>query len=61
METTEIPEQHQTRQPGLETKMEPKPESTVEEYNGSGKLRSKVAIITGAGAAGRVKASTTKR
>lgn len=47
METTEIPEQHQTRQPGLETKMEPKPESTVEEYNGSGKLRSKVAIITG--------------
>jgi NAD(P)-dependent dehydrogenase (short-subunit alcohol dehydrogenase family) len=47
METTEIPEQHQTRQPGLETEMEPKPESTVEEYKGSGKLKSKVAIITG--------------
>ncbi len=47
METTEIPEQHQTRQPGLETEMEPKPDSTVEEYKGSGKLKSKVAIITG--------------
>ncbi|MBA4142118.1 MAG: SDR family oxidoreductase [Nitrosospira sp.] len=43
----EIPEQHQTRQPGLETEMQPQPDSTVEEYQGSGKLKSKVAIITG--------------
>lgn len=43
----EIPEQHQTRQPGLEAEMTPQPDSTMEEYNGSGKLRSKVAIITG--------------
>lgn len=47
METTEIPEQHQTQQPGLETEMEPKPDSTAEEYKGSGKLKSRVAIITG--------------
>lgn len=43
----EIPEQQQTRQPGLEAEMTPQPDSTMEEYNGSGKLRSKVAIITG--------------
>ena len=43
----EIPEQHQTRQPGLEAEMTPQPDSTMEEYSGSGKLRSKVAIITG--------------
>lgn len=47
METTEIPEQHQTRQPGVEAEMEPQPDSTVEEYRGSGKLKSRVAIITG--------------
>ncbi|SOD41426.1 SDR family oxidoreductase [Nitrosovibrio sp. Nv4] len=47
MGTIEIPEQHQTQQPGLETEMEPQPDSTVEGYKGSGKLKSKVAIITG--------------
>ncbi|SEO39251.1 SDR family oxidoreductase [Nitrosovibrio sp. Nv6] len=47
MGTIEIPEQHQTQQPGLETEMEPRPDSTVEGYKGSGKLKSKVAIITG--------------
>ena len=44
---SEIPEQHQPRQPGLETEMTPQPDSTMEEYRGSGKLQSKVAIITG--------------
>lgn len=43
----DIPEQHQSRQPGIETEMKPQPDSTVEEYKGSGKLKSKVAIITG--------------
>lgn len=43
----EIPGQHQAQQPGLETEMEPQPDSTMEEYRGSGKLDSKVAIITG--------------
>lgn len=43
----EIPEQHQPQQPGLETEMEPQPDSTVEGYKGSDKLKSKVAIITG--------------
>lgn len=47
MGTIEIPEQHQTQQPGLETEMEPRPDSTVEGYKGSGKLKSRVAIITG--------------
>ena len=45
---SEIPEQHQTQQPGLETDMTPEPDSRMEEYRGSGKLKSKVAIITGA-------------
>ena len=43
----DIPEQHQSRQPGIEAEMKPQPDSTVEEYKGSGKLNSKVAIITG--------------
>jgi NAD(P)-dependent dehydrogenase (short-subunit alcohol dehydrogenase family) len=43
----EIPAQHQTRQPGIEAEMTPEPDSTVEGYKGSGKLESKVAIITG--------------
>ena len=43
----DIPEQHQSRQPGIETEMKPQPDSTVEAYIGSGKLKSKVAIITG--------------
>ncbi|MEP6605736.1 MAG: SDR family NAD(P)-dependent oxidoreductase, partial [Nitrosospira sp.] len=43
----EIPEQHQNQQPGLESELIPQPASSVEEYRGSGKLKSKVAIVTG--------------
>ncbi|KIO48882.1 SDR family oxidoreductase [Nitrosospira sp. NpAV] len=43
----EVPKQHQARQPGLETEMTPPPDSTVEDYKGSDKLTSKVAIVTG--------------
>jgi len=46
-EEKEIPEQHQTQQPGLEAEMTPQPDSVVEGYKGSDKLKSKVAIITG--------------
>jgi NAD(P)-dependent dehydrogenase (short-subunit alcohol dehydrogenase family) len=43
----DIPEQHQLQQPGRETEMTPQPDSSVAEYKGSDKLKSKVAIITG--------------
>jgi NAD(P)-dependent dehydrogenase (short-subunit alcohol dehydrogenase family) len=41
------PPQHQERQPGLESEMRPKPTAEKREYRGSGKLRDKVALITG--------------
>jgi NAD(P)-dependent dehydrogenase (short-subunit alcohol dehydrogenase family) len=41
------PAQHQKRQPGLEWKMRPKPRSGASDYAGSGKLRDRVALITG--------------
>ncbi len=41
------PPQHQNRQPGLESQMEPKPVFEDPTYKGSGKLKDKVAIITG--------------
>jgi arginase family enzyme len=41
------PEQHQDRQPGLESEMRPKPEADDPSYRGSGKLQGKVALITG--------------
>jgi NAD(P)-dependent dehydrogenase (short-subunit alcohol dehydrogenase family) len=41
------PPQHQPRQPGLESKMEPRPVSVPEGYRGSGKLEGKVALVTG--------------
>lgn len=41
------PPQHQKRQPGVETKMQPKPQSENPEYRGSGKLTEKVAVISG--------------
>jgi NAD(P)-dependent dehydrogenase (short-subunit alcohol dehydrogenase family) len=41
------PEQKQTLQPGLEYKMTPLPEFDDPSYKGSGKLKDKVAIITG--------------
>ncbi len=47
MKNTEIPAQRQTQQPGLESEMVPKPDSTLQNYKGSDKLRSAVAIITG--------------
>lgn len=42
-----FPPQHQRRQPGIETEMRPLPASGMEAYVGSGKLRDKVALITG--------------
>lgn len=41
------PAQHQEQQPGLESKMTPKPLSEGQSYRGSGKLEGKVALITG--------------
>ena len=42
-----FPPQHQQRQPGREHEMTPQPEVIRSDYRGSGKLRDKVAIITG--------------
>ncbi|NUK28712.1 SDR family oxidoreductase [Parageobacillus sp. VR-IP] len=42
-----LPPQHQDRQPGLQTEMNPQPVSISETYKGSGKLQNKVAIISG--------------
>jgi NAD(P)-dependent dehydrogenase (short-subunit alcohol dehydrogenase family) len=47
MNNSEIPAQRQTQQPGLEAEMVPQPDSTLENYKGSDKLRSAVAIVTG--------------
>ncbi|SFJ66712.1 NAD(P)-dependent dehydrogenase, short-chain alcohol dehydrogenase family [Halobacillus dabanensis] len=41
------PKQHQERQPGFEHEMKPLPEYVNKNYQGSGKLRGKVAIISG--------------
>ncbi|MEY2528671.1 MAG: hypothetical protein QOJ05_761 [Verrucomicrobiota bacterium] len=41
------PPQRQKRQPGLEWKMRPRPRSGASDYAGSGKLRDRVALITG--------------
>ncbi len=42
-----LPPQHQERQPGRESEMVPKPKEEDEGYRGSGKLREKIALITG--------------
>lgn len=42
-----FPPQHQDHQPGTETEMRPRPESNARKYVGSGKLKGKVAVITG--------------
>jgi len=42
-----IPPQHQEHQPGSEAAMTPKPEAEGRNYKGSGKLKGKVAIVTG--------------
>src|SRR5215218_8972985 len=41
------PPQHQDRRPGLESEMTPAPKAEDRQYKGSGKLRGKVALITG--------------
>ncbi len=41
------PAQHQNRQPGIETTMQPQPETQPRPYRPSGKLDGKAAIITG--------------
>ncbi|MEQ6375452.1 SDR family oxidoreductase [Bacillaceae bacterium S4-13-56] len=41
------PPQHQDRQPGLESQMNPLPEVIKSSYKPSGKLKGKVAVITG--------------
>ncbi|MEZ4601026.1 MAG: SDR family oxidoreductase [Syntrophotaleaceae bacterium] len=43
----QFPPQHQERQPGRREEMEPHPLSNMEDYKGSGKLKDKVAIVTG--------------
>lgn len=44
---TSFPPQHQPKQPGIEGLMNPKPIIEDKKYKGSGKLKHKVAIITG--------------
>jgi NAD(P)-dependent dehydrogenase (short-subunit alcohol dehydrogenase family) len=41
------PPQHQARQPGLQSRMKPQPDSGELGYRGSGKLANRVALITG--------------
>jgi NAD(P)-dependent dehydrogenase (short-subunit alcohol dehydrogenase family) len=41
------PPQHQDQQPGRESEMTPQPKAEDSSYRGSGKLRNKVALITG--------------
>ena len=42
-----MPAQHQDQQPGIESEMVPRPDAVDAQYKGSGKLKGKVAIITG--------------
>jgi NAD(P)-dependent dehydrogenase (short-subunit alcohol dehydrogenase family) len=42
-----FPPQHQNRQPGIESEMNPRPTFVTPTYSGSGKLKNKVALITG--------------
>lgn len=46
-EKTLQPPQQQERRPGLETAMKPQPQAEDRSYQGSGKLKNKVALITG--------------
>jgi NAD(P)-dependent dehydrogenase (short-subunit alcohol dehydrogenase family) len=43
----ERPAQHQPRQPGLQSEMEPQPVTVPEHYRGSGKLEGRAALVTG--------------
>lgn len=42
-----LPPQEQNQQPGIESQMTPRPQVDDPQYRGSGKLRDKVALITG--------------
>ena len=42
-----LPPQHQDEQPGKETEMTPRPQSSMADYVGSSKLEGQVALITG--------------
>ncbi|MCL6459689.1 MAG: SDR family oxidoreductase [Gorillibacterium sp.] len=42
-----VPPQHQNQQPGIESEMTPKPVAVEPDYKASGKLKGKVALITG--------------
>jgi len=46
-ETKQRPAQKQSRQPGIESKMRPRPESDGADYRAAGKLRDMAALITG--------------
>ena len=41
------PEQSQERQPGSEAEMDPRPQSDMRRWRGTGKLTGKVALVTG--------------
>jgi NAD(P)-dependent dehydrogenase (short-subunit alcohol dehydrogenase family) len=45
--TVQRPPQEQSRQPGVESKMVPRPEAAGSDYRPAGKLRDKTALITG--------------
>jgi NAD(P)-dependent dehydrogenase (short-subunit alcohol dehydrogenase family) len=47
MATETKPPQHQDRQPGIESRMRPRPRAEDHEQPGCGKLKDKVALITG--------------
>jgi NAD(P)-dependent dehydrogenase (short-subunit alcohol dehydrogenase family) len=47
MPETPFPRQAQTRQPGIEADMEPRPASAMETWRPAGKLAGKVALVTG--------------
>ncbi|NGM20641.1 SDR family oxidoreductase [Roseomonas stagni] len=47
MADTPQPPQSQSHQPGIEAEMEPRPESAMAKWKGSGKLSGKVALVTG--------------
>jgi NAD(P)-dependent dehydrogenase (short-subunit alcohol dehydrogenase family) len=47
MAEDQIPKQQQSHQPGIQSEMTPKPDSSPDHYEGANKLKSKVAIITG--------------
>jgi NAD(P)-dependent dehydrogenase (short-subunit alcohol dehydrogenase family) len=42
-----VPPQHQDKQPGIEAAMQPSPQDTGKNYKAAGKLKGKVALITG--------------